>query len=177
MTVTVFRHEGVFDARTKSNRALRFVHKYFSDVTGSLALSYPDTQYYSPSAKFFDTKNRTYIGAKAIKKWMLELFSPFDKLSLAGMSFFVVEEDTEREGGKLERTWTVNAETMVGYYVKGDPEAILVPRLFVFVIKEGETGEGWDGLQFFDVKLYWDTALLLDEIKRRKVSKQEGVSV
>jgi hypothetical protein len=149
------------------------VHKYFSDVTGSLALSYPDTQYYSASAKFFDTKNRTYVGAKAIKKWMRELFSPFDRLSLVGMSFLVVEEDSVEGVGNLERTWTVIAETMVGYYIKGDPEAILVPRLFVFVIKEGESGDGWDGLQFFDVKLYWDTALLLDEIKRRKGAKQE----
>jgi hypothetical protein len=168
MAATVFKHTGDFDTHTKENRALRFVHKYFSDVTGSLELAYPDTQYYAPSAVFFDTKNVTYTGAKNIKTWMLELFSPFDKLELKGMSFLVVDESSPPTRQSL---YTVNAETMVSYYVKGDPVPILVPRFFVFEIRDGEGGEGWDGLQFFDIKLYWDTALLVEEIKRRKSAK------
>ncbi|TVY41473.1 hypothetical protein LSUB1_G002610 [Lachnellula subtilissima] len=165
MAATIFKHTGDFDALTKSNRALRFVHKYFAEVTSSLKLNYPDTEYYAPSAVFFDTKNVTYTGAKDIKKWMLELFSPFEKLSLTGMSFFVVDESTS--GKSL---YTVNAETMVSYYVKGDPVPISVPRMFVFEIKDDEDGQGWDRLQFFDIKLYWDTALLVGDIKRRKAT-------
>jgi hypothetical protein len=168
MAATVFKHTGAFDMHTKENRALRFVHKYFSDVTGSLELTYPDTQYYAPSAVFFDTKNVTYTGAKNIKTWMLKLFSPFDKLELKGMSVLVVDESSSSTGKSL---YTVNAETMVSYYVKGDLVPILVPRFFVFEIRDGENEEGWDKLQFFDIKLYWDTALLVDEIKRRKSSK------
>jgi len=166
MAAVVFKHTGDFDARTKENRALRFVHKYFADVSGSLKLEYPDTQYYALSAVFFDTKNVTYTGAKDIKTWMLKLFSPFDKLALTGMSFLLIDESIP--GKSL---YTVNAETMVSYYVKGDPVPILVPRLFVFEIRDGENGEGWDGLQFFDIKLYWDTALLIDEIKKRKAAE------
>jgi len=168
MTAAVFKHTGDFDAHTKDNRALRFVHKYFTDVTSSLELEYPDNQYYAPSAVFFDTKNVTYNGAKNIKTWMLELFSPFDKLGLEGMSFLVVDESNSSTGKSL---YTVNAETMVSYYVKGDPIPILVPRLFVFEIRDGEDREGWDGLQFFNIKLYWDTALLVEEIKKRKLMK------
>jgi hypothetical protein len=166
MPASVFKHTGDFEAHTKENRALRFVHKYFAEVTSSLKLEYPDTEYYAPSAVFFDTKNVTYTGAKDIKTRMLKLFSPFDKLALTGMSFLVVDESAP--GKSL---YTVNAETMVSYYVKGDPVPILVPRLFVFEIRDGENGQGWDALQFFDIKLYWDTALLVDEIEKRKAAK------
>jgi hypothetical protein len=57
---------------------------------------------------------------------------------------------------------------MVKYFVKGDPVPISVPRIFVFKIKDTESEDGFDGLQFFNVKLYWDTALLSNEIRRRR---------
>ena len=100
---------------------------------------------------------------------MDECIYPFDKVELRGMSFVVIDETTETKA-----LYTATVETMMTFYVKGDPEPISVPRLFVFEISDSESDDGFDGLQFFNVKLYWDTALLVNEIKRRR---EESVKV
>ena len=166
MAATVFKHKGEFDDHTRENRALRFIHQYIAAVSTDLSLPYSATKFYAPSAIFFDTKNINYIGADAIKTWMLELFSPFDKVTLDAMSFTVIDESAERRS-----FYTVNFEAMANYFVKGDPVPISVPRIFVFEIRDSESEDGFDKLQFFDVKLYWDTALLSNEIRRRQEQK------
>ena len=162
MAVTIFRHKGPFDSESRQNRALRFIEEYTNDIASSLKLQYPDTKYYSPTCVFFDTTSVTYTGAKAIKEWMLQLFSPFDKIGCEGMSFLVVDESSS-DGTK----YTVNAEFMMEYYLKGSLEPIAAPRMFVFEIGDSVTEDGFDRLQFTDVKLYWDTDLVKSEIKRR----------
>lgn len=170
MIAEVFKHKGDFDSHTKENRALRFIHKYFEAVTGDLSLSYSDTKFYAPNAIFFDTKNVTYSGAAAIKIWMQKLFSPFDKISVDGMSFTVIDETTD-----LNTLFTATVETMFKFFVKADPQPIQVPRLFVFEIRDSESADGFEGLQFSDIKLYWDTALLSNEIGRRKMQNKSTV--
>lgn len=168
MAAIIFKHKGEFNSQTKQNRALRFVHEYIKAVTSDPSLSYSDTKFYAPSSIFFDTTNVTYSGAEAIKTWMIKLFSPFDKVDLQGMSFIVIDESTENKA-----LYTATVETMMKFYVKGDPSPILVPRLFIFEIRDSDSDDGFDGLQFFDIKLYWDTALLTNEIKRRREEKGE----
>ena len=148
MAPTIFRHKGDFDAHTRDNRALRFIEAYAHNSASDLTLSYPDTKWYSPDCVFFDTTNVTYVGAKDIKIWMLELFSPFDKVSLEALSFQVVDDSNDK--GVFD--CTVHTEWMVAYYLKGDPKPIFAPRMFVFQIQDGEGG--FDGLQYVDVKLY-----------------------
>jgi hypothetical protein len=166
MPVTVFRHKGHWDTHTRENRALRFLESYALAVESDLSLPYPNTKYYSLPCPFFDTTNVTYTGADAIKTWMLKLFSPFDKVRLESLNFMVVDES---ESGKAY--YTVNAEFMAKYWLKGDPEPILAPRLFVFTVTDTETEDGFDGLQFSEVHLYWDTALVSNEAKRRAERK------
>jgi hypothetical protein len=167
MTITIFRHKGHWDSQTHQNRALRFIESYTLAVESDLSLTYPSTKYYSPTCPFYDTTNVIYAGADAIKAWMLHLFSPFDKVHLEGMSFMVVDES---ENGKA--AFTVNAEFMATYWLKGDERPIEAPRLFVFTIEDGETEDGEDGLQFSEVHLYWDTALVANEAKRRAVLRK-----
>lgn len=120
---------------------------------------------YAPSAVFFDTTNVTYTGADVIKKWMRQLFSKLDKLEADPKSFLVIDESTANKA-----LYTVNAEFNFRYFVKGDPSPILVPRIFVFEIRDKESEDGFDDLQLFDIKLYWDTAQLKDEIRRRDIA-------
>ena len=87
-----------------------------------------------------------------------------------GISFLVVDEsksDIDRHGS----LYTVNAEFMVKFYLRSDPEPVLVPRMFVFEIGRSVSDDGYDGLQFVQVKLYWDTALVKDEVRRRAAAK------
>lgn len=172
-TATITRHNGTFNQLSRQNRALSFIEAYVSNIASDLTLSYPDTKWYSPTCHFFDTTNTTYIGAKAIKTWMLELFSPFDRVGVESMSSQVVDESNTSNtstGGK-GALFTANSELMISYYPKGDPKPILAPRMFVFVIEDAVTEEGFEGLQFTDVKLYWDTDLVKSEMKRRAVAK------
>jgi hypothetical protein len=164
MTGTIFRYNGHWGSETRQNRALRFIEAYGNDVTGDLALPYSPTKFYAPSCTFADTTNVQYHGAVAIKEWMQQLFSPFDKVEFIGLSFLVIDESNTEENCSK---YTVNAEFMAYYYFKGDPEPILAPRLFVFTIADSETEDGFDNLQNVDVKLYWDTALVKDERRRR----------
>jgi hypothetical protein len=165
MAASIFRHKGDWSSHTEENRALRFIHAYTEDVTGNLDLNSSDTKFYAPTAVFFDTTNVTYTGADAIKKWMRELFSKLDKLEADPKSFLVIDESTASK-----KLYTVNAEFNFRYFVKGDPSPIVVPRMFIFEIRNKESEDGFDDLQFFDIKLYWDTAQLKDEIKRRVVA-------
>jgi hypothetical protein len=164
MTARIFRHDGHWGSKTRENRALRFIEAYANEVAADLTLPYSPTRYYAPSCTFFDTTNVTYNGAIEIKSWMQRLFSPFDKVEFTGISFLVIDESDAEGNTPL---YTVNAEFMANYCFKGDPEPILAPRLFVFTISRSETEDGFDGLQYVDVKLYWDTALVKDEKRRR----------
>ncbi|KAK9481816.1 hypothetical protein V1527DRAFT_478410 [Lipomyces starkeyi] len=141
MAATIFKHKGDFDGQRRRS------------------LPYSNTKFYAPSAIFFDTTNVTYVGAAAIKTWMLALF-------LLSTNLLVIDESTETKA-----LYTAIVETMVNYFVKGDPVPISVPRIFVFEIMDSESEDGFDGLQFFDIKLYWDPALLSNEIKRRREEK------
>jgi hypothetical protein len=165
MPPTIFRHSGPYNP-------LRFIEAYTNEVSASLTLSYPDTRYYSPTRNFFDTTNKTHIGATAIKAWMLKLFSPISRVDMDPTSFLVLDESQD------EQEWTVCFECMVEYFLKDDGKEggegvpILAPRIFVFTIGEEEAGTGgFDGLQFRDVKLYWDTALVSNEMKRRATTQ------
>ena len=166
-TATIFRHKGGWGSETRNHRALRFIEAYAHDVVADLSLPYSATKFYSPSCIFFDTTNVAYTGATEIKKWMQQLFSPFDKVEFEGLSFLVIDEAESDQSDAPY--YTVNAEFMAKYYLKGDSDQpVQVPRLFVFTIGKSETEDGFDGLQFVDVKLYWDTSPVKDEMKRRR---------
>jgi hypothetical protein len=161
----IFRHNGHWDSKTREQRAPRFIEAYANDVVADLTLPYSPTKYYSPSCTFSDTTNVKYHGALQIKSWMHNLFSPFSKIEFTGLSFLVIDESDAEEKMPL---YMVNAEFMTKYYFKGDPEPVLAPRLFVFTISRSEAEGGFDGLQYVDVKLYWDTALVKEEKRRRE---------
>jgi len=168
MSVTVLKHEGDWPSETNTNRGLHFLKTYSDTVLSDLTLPYSATKFYSPNSVFFNTTNKTYTGAVAIKAWMKELFSLFDKVESDPMSFMVVDESAA--AGKPK--YTITAEFMWRYYFKGDPEPAVAPRLFVFEIGESESEDGFDGLQFTAVKLYWDTALVMhDRAKRQAAAK------
>jgi len=162
MTATIFRHTGHWDYQSRQNRALRFVESYGSEVQTDLRISYSATKYYAPTCTFFDTTNVAYHGAPEIKAWMQSLFSSFDKIEFIGRSFLVIEE----QGETASPAYTVNAEFMATYYVRGDPEPVSIPRLFVFTIGSSLSDDGFDGLQFLNVKLFWDTHPVKEKMKK-----------
>ncbi|KID81742.1 hypothetical protein MGU_10915 [Metarhizium guizhouense ARSEF 977] len=167
MNAATFRHTGDWNAASRQNRALRFIESYAKEVASDIGIQYSATKYYAPSCVFFDTTNVKYNGANDIKAWMQRLFSSFDKIEFTGLTFLVIEEGIPEHDTPI---YTVNAEFMAKYYVKGDPEPVSVPRLFIFTIGQSESEDGFDGLQYLDVKLYWDTSLVKEKILRRRIT-------
>jgi hypothetical protein len=102
---------------------------------------------------------------------MQRLFSPFDKLDFAVISCFSVNESDPND--KKPR-YIVIGEFLGKHWFKGDPEPILAPRLMVFNIDVSETEDGFDGLQYSSVRLYWNTSLVKDERMRRTLAKDKA---
>ena len=167
----IVEHIGPLNASSHQNRALRFVESYSTEVCQDLTLPYSSTKYFSPTCDFHDTSNVTYHGADAIKAWMQQLFSPFDKLDIPTRKAIVIEHSTSRDshtnGIEQSPIYTVVVEHDAHHWFKGDSEPIVVSRAMIMEISASVTDDGFDGLQFSNVRLYWNTALLVEERKRR----------
>ncbi|KAH6692160.1 hypothetical protein DL95DRAFT_430556 [Leptodontidium sp. 2 PMI_412] len=160
MTVTVLRYHGEWDATSRENRALRFVEPYTKEMTSNLTLLYASTKYFSPSCAFHDTTNVTYRGAENITTWVRGLFS-----------LCIAVGESEEQGNSPK--YTVIGEFHGKYWFRGDGEPILAPRAVFFTIVASETEDGFDGLQFSELNLYWNTVLVKDEKVRRSRSRHE----
>jgi hypothetical protein len=100
---------------------------------------------------------------------MQRLFSPFDRVYHEMIEARVVPD----EGGKA----VVYAQFLTHFRLKGDKEEIVAPRFFVITIgKAAGIYEGTDGMQIYDVRLFWDTGILgryVTERKRRENSRMQ----
>ncbi|KAJ5453715.1 uncharacterized protein N7458_004671 [Penicillium daleae] len=171
MSFPVFRHNGPWNETSRQDRGLRFVESYATEITSDLTLPYSPTKYFSPSCTFYDATDVTYNGADDIKSWMQRLFSPFDKLEFALIGCFSVNESDLND---KKPKYTVVAEFLGKHWFKGDPEPILAPRLMIFNIDVSETEDGFDGLQYSSVRLYWNISLVKDERARRALAKDKA---
>lgn len=158
-------------ASTTSRPSLSFIRKYTNKVD-SLDLSGSFSAWYAPSAIFYNGDGSVYNGGEKIWEWMHVLFSPFARMEhsvkitrvLDGLNFAC----------QICDLLILEAETSFWLKKPLAGEAIRVPRLLMFLVGPAETqGEGTDGLQIWEARAYWDTAVLEKEIRRRQSSLQE----
>jgi hypothetical protein len=161
MSITVHRHHGPWDQSTRRLRPLKYLEDYITEVTSNFRLLYPNTKYFSPSSIFHDNA-AVFHGANEIMALMKRNFGQFEKMSMEPRYLQVVDES---EGEKC--LYTVIAELMVSYYIKGDSDPVLAPRLMVFTITNGLDEEAYDGLVFSEVYLSWNVGIVKDEVARR----------
>lgn len=63
----------------------------------------------------------------------------------------------------------VYAHLLTHFRLRGDTEEIVAPRFFVITVgKAAGIYEGTDGMQIYDVRLFWDTAILARFVTERK---------
>jgi hypothetical protein len=63
----------------------------------------------------------------------------------------------------------VYAQFLTRFRLKGDQEEIVAPRFFVLTVgKAAGMYEGTDGMQIYDVRLFWDTGILGRHVTERK---------
>jgi hypothetical protein len=153
---------------TASRPSLGFIKKYTSKVD-SLDLSGPFSAWYAPGAKFYNGDGSVYDGGQQIWDWMHDLFSPFAQIEHVVTTTRVL--DGVIAAGKTCDLLVLETETSFRLKEPLDGEAIRVPRLLMFLVGPATTqDDGTDGLQIWEAKAYWDTAVLGRAIRQRQAS-------
>ena len=160
---------------SRQSRILRFVEKYTLRIDSLHLSSTPSTTFYSSLAIFHDHKGDAHLGGSAIWQKMQHLFAPFSMIYHEVVEIRVVPCPDGRD--------TVYAEFLTHFWLKGDGpngEEIVAPRFFVWTVGDAEEGEGTEGLQFLEVRLFWDTGILgrhVTERNRRMREREQGCRI
>ena len=188
----VFTHIGTWNSSSCSNPTLRFLEAYTSKIT-SRDSSGPFHSWYAPSAVFFNGDGKIYQGGPVIWEWVAELFRPFKKLGegpervvrllekqvplqLPGEARGASLKPGQIESGPMADL--VMYEHVMVFYPKskelqGNGEGISVRRMMEFVIGESEVeGQGTHGHQIWQGKVWWDRAVLGNELEKRKLAAE-----
>jgi hypothetical protein len=170
VSTTCITHYGAWDASTRAVPAFSFIEKY-SNKVDSLKISGPFHTWYAPSCNFYNTNGVVYHGGDEIWSWMVSLFGPFSAVHHTLKVVRLVKATPTEVAPERDAHWVIS-ETETAFSVKdlllaGDP--IVVPRLLMFLVGKSEVdGQGTDGLQILEAKVWWDSAVLGRELAARK---------
>ncbi|MCJ1375023.1 hypothetical protein MMC20_006257 [Loxospora ochrophaea] len=138
----------------------------------------PFHAWYAPSAVFYNGGGQTYAGGETIWAWIHDLFGPFEKmgeLSEQRVSRLIPQHGSiaeASEGDTIRVRNVIVYEHVLVFYLKDEGmrgEGIPVRRMMEFVVGPSEIeGQGTDGLQIWQGKVWWDTAVLAREVEKRK---------
>lgn len=178
-------HTGPFTASPQQNPTLAFYQKYTHAIENiDLATMYPD--WYALNSTFYNGNGTFYIGGPSIKTWIEGLFGPFSHIEINHHSHRVFSYESSPavgdEGGN-------NAQDAINQVVCGDKcSRLLTEHDMVFFLKGNLSGpgipvrramswvlgpaqvegQGTDGLQWYEGRVWWDTQVLTKEIGRRQ---------
>ncbi|KAH8649563.1 hypothetical protein BGZ61DRAFT_487946 [Ilyonectria robusta] len=169
-STTCLTHYGVYDASTRAIPALSFIEKY-SNKVDSLEISGPFHSWYAPSCNFYNANGVVLRSGDEIWTWMKSLFGPFDAVQHSIKVVRLIKATTTEAAPERDAYW-VMLETDTAFSIKdpllaGGP--IVIPRFLMFLIGKSEVeGQGTDGLQILEAKVWWDTDMLGRELAARK---------
>jgi hypothetical protein len=159
--MSLFAHHGPFNEYSRRSPTLKFIEEYFNQVDALDFLSIPSSTFYHPSAILHDTKGNPQSSGPRIWQCMQRLFCPFDMIHHDLVEARVVPD----ESGKA----VVYAHLLTHFRLRGDTEEVVAPRFFVITVGEAAgIYEGTDGMQIYDVRLFWDTGILARFVTERK---------
>ena len=162
--------DDTIDPRLPQGSSIDFIRSYTGKID-SLDLSGPFSAWYAPSAVFYNGDGKIYDGGRAIWEWMHSLFGLFAKLEHLVKTTRVL--GGVNSVGPMCDLFVMETETHFWLKAPLDGEAIHVPRLLMFLVGPEEIqGEGTDGLQIWEAKAYWDTAVLEREVKLRQTAQK-----
>ncbi|KAH8894498.1 hypothetical protein GQ53DRAFT_820881 [Thozetella sp. PMI_491] len=184
----IFTHTGPFDARTRANPALNFFEKYVTTIENlDLENEYPD--FYALNCTFYDTTGATYVGGPAIDAWIKQLFSPLEKIvanhhvhrvipftstpGIGAEGANEAQDAVDLACGK-DCTWIFTEHDLIFYLAAPlEGPGIPVRRSMDFLLGPAQVpGQGTDGKQWYEVKVWWDVSILSNEIARRQSKRQ-----
>lgn len=116
------------------------------------------TCFYAPSVIYHAPNGTTYHDGDQMWRWMRELFAPFERLNHPIHSVREIAHTDDDAG-----TVTLYARATRRLWMNGnksDKPDVEVPMFWMCTIGPAETKDGFGGLQFKEVWLFWDTAVL-----------------
>lgn len=157
--MAIFTHRGPWDSHSRQSKTLRFVEKYFDTIDSLKVESTPSTAFFAPSAVFHDTKGDVYFSGPHIWDWMKRLFKPFDTILHEVVELRVISEG-DRD--------VVYGEFMRHFRLRGDKTEIISPTFVVLTVGPAEEGGGTDGLQAYEVSVFWDTGIVSRYVRSKE---------
>lgn len=134
--------------------ALLFYAAYSKDVAVGSSENIQFDKYYGRHCKFYTVHNDLIEGERNIWSYLRALYSAFPKVTRDFRSMTVVS-DSEAE------THTIHIELITTPWL--DPEGrrkVGIPQAFAYVLSKADKGKGHNGLQFTELRNYYDMTLL-----------------
>lgn len=190
-TVLLLTHTGPFNAQSRENPTLAFYEKYVEDIKNiNLSTMYPD--WYALECTFYNSDGTFYRGGPAIKTWIEGLFGslshiginhhahrvlPYEASPAVGDEGVGDPQDITNQASKRKCTRLLTEHDMV-FYLKGNLSGpgISVRRTMSWVLGPAQVeGQGTDGLQWYEGRVWWDTNVLTKEIAKRQAKIDESL--
>jgi hypothetical protein len=121
-------------------------------------------KFYSPDVTFHNQNNAVYHGGEEMWAWMKKLFGVFEQIRHDWIHFVEIERD---DGTSQIYTQNVRNLWLLGN--KSEEPTVSIPVTMIAVIGKSGREETPEGLEFKEVWLYWDTALLLPFLEKEAV--------
>jgi hypothetical protein len=160
--MSIFTHHGPWNDHSRQSPTLRFIEKYINRIDSLDLSSTPSSAFYSPFAELHDTNGDVYTSGPHIWGCLKRLFTPFDRINHDVIEIRVVPDGSGKD--------VVYAQFLTRFRLRGDEEEVVAPRFFVFSVGEAEAEGlgGTDGLQIFELRVFWDTGILGRYVTERK---------
>jgi hypothetical protein len=166
-TMASLTHMGSWDSLSRQSLALNFVEKYEAKVASLDLTLTPSSAFYAPLAIFRNTGGDVRIGGPSIWEWLSRLMSPFERVHNDVVEARVFP-------GTEKRELVVHAEFLTHFLLRGDEQELVAPRFFIFTLGAAGAGEGTDGMQIQEVRLFWDTGIIGRYVSDRRKREQEN---
>jgi hypothetical protein len=160
--MATFTHSGPFNSESRQQPALKFLEKYIEKIDTCDLFGTSSTEFYSSIALFRDTNGQVHVGGDQIWNCLTRFSTAFTKSAHHVVQLTILPEADGKQ--------VVHAEFLTDFWLRGEDDELHAPRFFVFVIGKSEVGTGTDGLQFEEVKLFWDTGIVgrfVTEMRKR----------
>lgn len=183
---TVLTHTGPFDASTRANPTLSFFEKFVNSLEAfSFKDSFPD--FYAPNCTFYNGDGTKVVGGANIAAALEASFAPFNKIVINQhvhrvIPFTVTKASGDEGANNPQDAINANACASSGcnwiftehdiVYSLSPPlngPTIPVRRSLTFLAGPAQVkGQGTNGLQWYELKIWSDQSVLDKEIAKRQ---------
>ena len=135
----------------------RFINDY-SERMDRKDFSSTSQRYFHPKVVIYNQNNAVYIGGAVCWTWVQVVFAPFEKMRTDMHHLY--EIDPEDGSGDVR----IEARGVRNVWMRGNKSEepdVCVPVHSSWVIAKAKSEEAFEGLQFKEVRTFWDTALLI----------------